>query len=368
MDKIPTIEAKIGSEVYHFSKDPNLKEIEFKKAMKENNKSFKSKISDDKVVAISVWTTPKRTKTYPFPRVYSTLGHDGKKITIIPVQASYGKYGDDNKLQPGTISWMSGLGVYVIIGVFTKAKMRPKGKTAANAKEGKPNTQGKSVFTDFEFDNDGLDDQINEIVSECPKVEDWNQKQLLKIPALLGIAIAHNRRLGQELQVDVRSFKPLEKKVKVWKTDIPTYLSDCDKESKGAQHREFSSDQKLENVPGEKGKFNVDMGNSKMIFLTADSVSVDEKKKTIEILEGKHSTKGKFPGENDVLDALFKLMIFKKSKITIYGVKYTKKLVCYLSGTVPATDKEIKKEYKELIQECKNNNIEFRFNDKVISK
>ncbi len=366
MDKIPTVDAKIGSEVYHFSKDPGLKEIEFKKAMKENKTSFKSKISNDKIVAISVWTTPKRTKTYPFPRVYSTLGHDGKKITIIPVQASYGKYGDDNKLQPGTISWMSGLGVYVIIGVFTKAKMRPKGKTAANAKAGKISTQGKCVFTEFRFNDEELEEQISKIVSKCPKVEDWNQEQLLKIPSLLELAIAHNRRLGQELQVDVRNFKSLEKKLKGWKTNIPAYLSDCDKESKGAQHREFSSNQKLENVPGSKGKINVDMGNSKMIFLTGDSVSIDKNKKIIEILEGKHSSKGKFPSEDDVLDALFKLMIFKKSEIKIDGVKYTKKLVCYLSGKIPATDKEIKEKYKELIQECKNNNIEFRFNDKVI--
>jgi len=364
--EVPTIETTIGNEVYRFSKDPNLKELDFKKAIKDNNKSFKSKISNDKIVAISVWTTPKRTKTYPFPRVYSTLGHDGKKITIIPVQASYGKDGDDNKLQPGTLSWMTGLGVYVIIGVFVNAKSKAKGKPAANAKVGKPSTQGNPVFTDFEFDNDELEDHVKEIVLKCPKVEDWNQKQLLKIPVLLELAIAHNRRLGKKLGVPVRGFKSLEKKVKIWKKDMPKFLLDCDKESKGAQHREFSSDQKLENVPGTKGKFNVDMGNSKMIYLTADSVSINKDEKIIEILEGKHSTKGKFPGENDVLDALFKLMIFKKSDIKIEKVKYTKKLVCYLSGTGTVTDNEIREKYKELIQECKNNDIEFRFNDKTI--
>ena len=359
------IEVEIGSESYNFSKDPGLKELKFNNAMTENSTSFKSKIESE-VVAISVWTTPKRTKTYPFPRVYSTLGHDGKKITIIPVQASYGKHGDDNKLQPSTISWMSGLGVYVIVGVFTKAKMRPKGKAAANAKEGKVSTQGEPVFTSFEFENDELLEQVKEIVSKCPKVEDWNQKQLVRIPSLLKIAIENNRRLGKELGVFVRSFKSLEKKLGVWNTDIPKFLLDCDKESEKAQHREFSSDQKLENVPGKKGKFNVNMGNSKTIFLTADSVSIDQKEKIIEILEGKHTTKGKFPDENDVLDALFKLMIFKKSDITIDGMKYSKKLVCYLSGTDVATDEEIKRKYQDLIIECKHNDIEFRFNDKTI--
>ena len=359
------IEVTLGRESYNFSKDPGLKELEFNNAMTENNTSFKSKIGDD-VVAISVWTTPKRTKTYPFPRVYSTLGHHGKKITIIPVQASYGKHGDDNKLQPGTISWMSGLGVYVIVGVYTKAKMRPKGKAAANASKGKASTQGEPVFTSFEFENDELLEQVKEIVSNCPKVEDWNQKQLVRIPSLLKTAIENNRRLGKELGVLVRSFKSLEKKLEVWDTDMPKFLLDSDKESEKAQHREFSSDQKLENVPGKKGKFNVDMGNSKTIFLTADSVSIDKKNKIIEILEGKHTTKGKFPDENDVLDALFKLMIFKKSDITIDGIKYSKKLVCYLSGTDVATDEEVKRKYQDLIIECKYNDIEFRFNDKTI--
>ena len=360
------IEVIMGHDSYNFSKDPGLREIEFNKAMRENSTSFKSKIGDE-VVAISVWTTPKRTKTYPFPRVYSTLGHHGKKITIIPVQASYGKHGDDNKLQPGTISWMSGLGVYVIVGVYTKAKMRPKGKAAANASKGKASTQGEPVFTSFEFENDGLLEQVREIVSERPKVEDWNQKQLIRIPSLLKASIENNRRLGKELGVVVRSFKPLEKKLGVWNTDMPKFLLDCDRESEKAQHREFTSDQKLENVPGKKGKFNVDMGNSKTIFLTADSVSVDKKKKTIEILEGKHTTKGKFPDENDVLDALFKLMIFKKSEIRIAGTKFSKELVCYLSGTGYVTDEEIKRKYEDLITECNDNSIEFRFNDKTIN-
>ena len=242
------IEVIMGYDSYNFSKDQGLKEIEFNKAMRENRTSFKTKIGNE-LVAISVWTTPKRTKTYPFPRVYSTLAHGGKKITVIPVQASYGKHGDDNKLQPGTISWMSGLGVYVIVGVYTKAKMRPKGKAAANASKGKTSTQGEPVFTSFEFENDGLLEQVREIVSERPKVEDWNQKQLIRIPSLLKASIENNRRLGKELGVVVRSFKPLEKKLQVWDKDRSKFLLDCDRESEKAQHREFSSDQKLENVP-----------------------------------------------------------------------------------------------------------------------
>ena len=36
-------------------------------------------------LAFSKWVSPKRTRTYPFPRIYDTLGLSTKKVTIIPV-------------------------------------------------------------------------------------------------------------------------------------------------------------------------------------------------------------------------------------------------------------------------------------------
>ena len=52
---------------------------------------------------------------------------------------------------------------------------------------------------------------------------------------------------------------------------------------------------------------------------------------------------------------------------TLYQVnKYAKKLVCYLSGTGIVTNEEVKRKYQDLIIECNNNNIELRFNDKII--
>ena len=112
---------------------------------------FLSKFSNGEKIAISVWTTPKRTKTPPWPRVYSTLPHPGKKITIIPVQASYGLYGDKNIIQPATISWITSFGIYVIIGVYTNASKKAKGAPSANTNPHKQSTQGKAVFTNFKF-------------------------------------------------------------------------------------------------------------------------------------------------------------------------------------------------------------------------
>src|SRR3990167_3862298 len=36
-------------------------------------------------IAFSKWVTPKRTRSYPFARIYDTYHHGGKVVTIIPV-------------------------------------------------------------------------------------------------------------------------------------------------------------------------------------------------------------------------------------------------------------------------------------------
>ena len=77
-------------------------------------------------VAISWWVTPKRTRSYPYQRVYDTLSFSGKKITIIPILKDEGKDGERDYLQWDTISLMSLLGIYVIIAYYSDAKKNPK--------------------------------------------------------------------------------------------------------------------------------------------------------------------------------------------------------------------------------------------------
>ena len=36
-------------------------------------------------IAYSQWKTPKRTRTYPFPRIYNTYSLNTKRVTIIPI-------------------------------------------------------------------------------------------------------------------------------------------------------------------------------------------------------------------------------------------------------------------------------------------
>ena len=72
-------------------------------------------------VAVSWWVSAKRTRSYPYTRVYDSLGFSGKKVTIIPIMKDEGEDGDRDFLQWDTISLMSLLGVYVVIAYYSDA-------------------------------------------------------------------------------------------------------------------------------------------------------------------------------------------------------------------------------------------------------
>lgn len=61
-------------------------------------------------IAFSKWVSPKRTRSYPFERLYNTY-NSSKVLTIIPVIKDEGNDGDLDRIQYSTISWMNLLNV-----------------------------------------------------------------------------------------------------------------------------------------------------------------------------------------------------------------------------------------------------------------
>lgn len=84
------IKGKITGIKYKVILSDDLKNFDIKKfdinaapsacLLKDNKHSF----------AISKWVSPKRTRSYPFERVYNTL-HISKKITVIPIVKDEGE-------------------------------------------------------------------------------------------------------------------------------------------------------------------------------------------------------------------------------------------------------------------------------------
>src|SRR5215510_7533786 len=83
-------------------------------------------LKDDKTsFAVSKWVTPKRSRSYPYERVYNTL-NISKKITVIPIIKDEGFDGDRDFLQWDTVSLMSLLDVFVIFAYYDNAVKNPK--------------------------------------------------------------------------------------------------------------------------------------------------------------------------------------------------------------------------------------------------
>jgi len=76
-------------------------------------------IDEKKQLALSWWVSAKRTRSYPYARVYDSLSFQGKKVTLIPLFKDEGKEGDRDFLQWDTVSLMSLLNVYAIISLGT---------------------------------------------------------------------------------------------------------------------------------------------------------------------------------------------------------------------------------------------------------
>lgn len=81
--------------------------------------------SNNSLFAISKWVSPKRTRSYPFERVYNSL-NTTKKITVIPIVKDEGAKGDRDFIQWDTVSLMSLLDVFVIFAYYDKAAINPR--------------------------------------------------------------------------------------------------------------------------------------------------------------------------------------------------------------------------------------------------
>jgi len=78
-------------------------------------------ITQDGEVAYSKWVSPKRTRTYPFERLYNTI-NSPVRLTIIPIIKDEGADGDLDRIQYSTISWMNLLNIYIVLAYYDKLK------------------------------------------------------------------------------------------------------------------------------------------------------------------------------------------------------------------------------------------------------
>ncbi|GAB6282761.1 MAG: hypothetical protein STSR0008_15100 [Ignavibacterium sp.] len=355
------ITAEITGIEYKIKLIPNLNSIEFKD-FNINSAPASFFLKDNKkVFAISKWISPKRTRSYPYEKVYNTL-LSAKKITVIPIIKDEGFEGDRDFIQWDTISLMSLLDVYVILAYYSDAKNH---KTR------------KDKITKQMFDNDFVLSKIKEIGSYHSSALHWNLKEVNNISSLINLVQSSYSNISKKLNVKFHNSHGLEEFKNQFKEDVNNFMTVSRKKAKDAQAREFKTIQPKEFLRTlTKATITIKNYLGGLYFLTTDEILI--KKQTVYLMECKHTEKSLIPSKGDIKDGLLKMILYcNLKKIIIDGKEYKAVPVLNLTSTrlkgqinslesQSAVDKFLlfnkfnqkqKKFIEELFSEAKTNNF-----------
>ncbi len=282
--------------------------------------AFILKIDAQNSVAVSWWVSAKRTRSYPYARVYNTLNFSGKRITIIPVFKDEGKRGDRDFLQWDTISMMSLIGVHVIIGYYADA-------------ENSTTYPGEKI-TNQRFDVQSVKNKIEEILSYQSDALHWNLAQADNVSEIAQKALDNYEAISRRLNVEMHSLESAKRRIEKLHEGREAFMSLSRNQAEAAQRRETVTLQPKEQVSGTKGNITIQNYLGGIYYLTLDEVEVAGA--DIHLIEAKHSRRSMLPSANDIKDALIKMFLFTNlGDVQLDGQTYNPKPTMKLTGGKP---------------------------------
>ncbi len=257
-------------------------------------------------LAVSWWVSPKRTRSYPYTRVYDSLGFSGKKITLIPIVKDEGKEGDRDILQWDTISLMSLLGVYVIISYYADASRSPR---------------YRHKITDQRFDFNHIKSEIQKLLSYQSDALHWNLSQLDNVGKIGQKSLKSYLDISERLDVEMHSFESAERRINQLLEGKEIFMGLSRNLAEKAQKRESITTQPKEHLGGEKARLIVKNYLGGYYYLTCDEVEIHGE--NLYLIEGKHTKTSNLPSLGDVKDGLLKMMLFTNLEdVKVDGVNY----------------------------------------------
>ena len=243
---------------------------------------------------ISKWVSPKRTRSYPYERVYNTLAN-GKKITGIPVVKDEGFDGDRDFIQWDTVSMMSLLDVYVILAYYDTAE---KNDNYANK------------ITNQQFDNQYILDKIQEISAYHSSALHWNLKELKdNFEDIIAKVKSNYTKISKKTKVQMHSGKGIDDFQQAISGSAKEFMEFSREKAKDAQSREFATIQPKEALETlTKAKITITNYLGGQYFLTVDEIRIE--KKEIYLIEGRHSKSSLLPSKSDIKDGLLKMILY----------------------------------------------------------
>lgn len=320
----------------------------------ESDSSFILEKSPNNKTALSWWVSAKRTRSYPYARVYDTLTFSGKKVTIIPVIKDEGFDGDRDFLQWDTISLMSLLGVFVIISYYHDAKR---------------NENYDNKITEQRFDINHIKEQLEKLCSYQSDALHWNLEQAENVPNLGKKAISAYQRISKKLDVRMHSSGSALTKIQKIQEGKDAFMKISRNLAQQAQHRESTTIQPKEKLSGSKGKITIKNYLGGHYYFTSDEIEF--KNDNIILIEGKHSENNYLPSLEDIKDGLVKMILFTNLKnVKINSIEYAAKAQLKLTSTKIFKADKLNESQKHIVQllkkEAATNNFEVKINDQIL--
>ncbi len=255
-------------------------------------------------IAVSRWISPKRTRSFPFERVYDTLAHPGRKVAVIPVLKDEGLGGDRDFLQWDTISFLSLLDVHIVLAYY---------ETAVK------NVKKADKITSQKFDNTYVLSRLNEIFSFKGTAREWNEREAKELKSVLEKARAAYREISKKTNTYLHDEAALNELIKIAETP-EKFIEFSRGKSRNAQQRESETVQPKEALSTlSKGKITITNALFGKYFFTVDETRIEAE--TLYLIEAKHSQRAKFPNKNDIKDALVKIMLYANLNNVKFGAK-----------------------------------------------
>jgi hypothetical protein len=245
-------------------------------------------------VAVSWWVSAKRTRSYPYARVYDTLAFIGMRATIIPFVKDEGAKGDRDFLQWDTISLMSLLGVYVILAFYIKAQP----------------SSVKGKITRQRFDCSYLANRFEELARTKLSAHEWNLHEVennLKFVAEM--TKEGYRRIRSATGIRLHDESGINEAIKLLAQGVEKYRDRSRIFADKAQRREAVTLQPKEHVTKAR-KWMIAIRNQKGGYYPWTIDEMIKIKDVAFLIEKKHSAKKRIPAIGDIKDGLLRLIVY----------------------------------------------------------
>lgn len=277
----------------------------------------------NKSFALSKWVSPKRTRSYPYARVYDTFDSGTNKVVaIIPLIKDEGNDGDMDYLQWDTLSLMSLLNVYVIIGFYDKAQIH---------------SSKKSRITKQEFNNEYLKNQLEKLANYHQSALHWNLNQLNATNLHYLITQVKNAyaNLSKTLNTALHNPKNIDNFADKISQSTKIFMEFSRSKAKEAQSRESKTLQPKERIGiGKKEQIVIENYLGGQYFFTIDDVIF--KDNILYLCESKHSKNALLPSNDDIKDGLLKLMLYDNLS-SIKGYENFKIILSFTSNALKSS-------------------------------